>query len=198
MRGMNARWQALPDESSAPDPIDRAIANEAAVRLYRRVVEQGAIVGDLAIASAVDETARWLKLDSYVMPEPLKVEVEQMARSLEWRYARDDLIFGPGFPGCGLLSACEGDFLKGSTLVEIKSGHRGFRSPDLRQVITYLALNYATDAYTIKRVNLYNARLNRLVDLSVDDLCLQLGGDGPGEVFSRVVEFLAGGIASGV
>jgi hypothetical protein len=198
VRGVNGRWGGLIEDPPGIDPLDRAIANEGAVRLYRRVVEADTTITGSLVAASIQEAASWMNVDDYTPPEGSADEVEQMARSLEWRYEREDLLFSPAFAGCGVLGACEGDFLKGETLVEVKSGNRGFRSPDFRQVVTYLALNHAARHHTITRVNVYNARLNRLVDLSVADLCMQLAGDGEIEVFSRVIEFAAGAVMSGI
>ncbi len=55
----------------------------------------------------------------------------------------------PRFEGCGWLDECEADFLTSNVLVEVKAGDRAFRSIDLRQVLIYCALNFASKKYDI-------------------------------------------------
>jgi len=194
VRGVNSRWDPLGHDGPHTDSVDRAIANEGAVRLFREL-SQGK-TGASATALAIAETAKWMGFDTYEPPSWLHPELEEMTRTLVWRYGTVGLLFEPEFVGCGIVNSCAGDFLAGSTLVEVKSGHRGFRSADFRQVLTYLALNYARPIHSIEDVSLYNARLNRLVALSVDNLCLQMGAESPPEVFSSILEFLDGGVVS--
>jgi hypothetical protein len=61
------------------------------------------------------------------------------------------VTFEPNFAGCGFLNPCVGDVLIGDALYEVKAGDRRFRSTDIRQLLTYCALNYAAGTCTIKK-----------------------------------------------
>jgi hypothetical protein len=39
------------------------------------------------------------------------------------------------------MESCQGDILNNETLIEIKAGERGILSSDIKQIITYCALN---------------------------------------------------------
>ena len=54
------------------------------------------------------------------------------------------VVLRPAFPGCGYVDSSEGDVIFGSTLFEIKTVDRAVRSSDIRQTITYAALNAAS------------------------------------------------------
>lgn len=68
------------------------------------------------------------------------------------------IITNPFFAGCGILDHCWGDIIVGDTLFEIKAVDRNFQAPDMRQLLTYLVLNYASKNYNIKRIGLLNPR----------------------------------------
>ena len=68
------------------------------------------------------------------------------------------IITNPFFAGCGILDHCWSDIIVGDTLFEIKAVDRNFQAPDMRQLLTYLVLNYASKNYNIKRIGLLNPR----------------------------------------
>lgn len=103
------------------------------------------------------------------------------------------VIVEPQFPGCGFLDTCRGDILRRTTLYEIKAGDRPFRSVDLRQLITYTALNHVAQSYRINAVALVNIRSGLMLDISLEELTKQISGLHPSELF----ELLAYSLASG-
>lgn len=196
VRGVNAQWDHLAPDAGDRDPIERAVINEGAVRLFRMLVERRRNIDKYA-KLAIQEAAEWLNCPD-LPPEPWMIaETRLMASRLLTRYGRERLVFAPSFPGCGLISTCEADFLHFRTLVEVKSGHRGFRSADFRQILTYLALNDCAYSFDIAQIELFNARLERVVALSVDDLCVQVAGDTATEILSRIGHFITDGVPSG-
>jgi len=78
-------------------------------------------------------------------------------------------------------------------LIEVKAGDRNFRSPDIRQVLTYCVLNQIEKLHDIRRICFVNPRraLYALVDL--DTLCLQLSSKSPPELLSEIEYFLSSG-----
>lgn len=99
----------------------------------------------------------------------------------------------PIFPGCGIVDKCEGDIAIGGILFEIKAGDRPFRSVDLRQLLTYLTLNYAGGSRSFRAVGLVNPRVGISFEMGVDEFCFEVGGRHPTQLF----EFIAYSLSSG-
>lgn len=77
----------------------------------------------------------------------------------------NDTILRPKFAGCGEIMAAEGDLIVGQTLYEIKAGNRPFRILDLRQVLTYCALNSLQPISTINEIALLKSTSWVAVDI---------------------------------
>jgi hypothetical protein len=197
VRGVNSRWERLTRPTSDyPEPLERAVVNEGAVRLFRLICEGKDFDASTALI-AVQESAAWLDCPGIEIGAIGIWEVLGMAHRMHERFGSDNLTFAPSFRGCGILSACRADLLVRNTLVEIKSGYRSFRSQDFRQIIVYLTLNYLDESYVFDCVCLYNARTDRCVEIGVDELCRQLAGSSTNEVLARVADFITTGIVSG-
>lgn len=82
----------------------------------------------------------------------------------------------PKFLGCGIVDDCEGDLLIGTTLYEVKNVDRQFRLTDIRQLLSYCALNSMTNGYVIKTVGLINARAGLSYRLDLNSLALAAAG----------------------
>jgi hypothetical protein len=105
--------------------------------------------------------------------------------------AHADLIVSPPIPGCGWVNDAEADILSGTTLYEVKAGERHFRIADLRQVLTYCALNFSSKTYRIDAVGLINPRSGAFVVDSLDDICQRVAGAPAVDVLSDIVEFIS-------
>lgn len=200
VRGVNSEWGDVLNDSSGIEPIRRSVLNESAVRVYcLPKSERGVNLDDV-----VAEVENWLRAPIEKLTEYQRSEISWMIRNLDERYpvvrggAHQSHSFSPQFPGCGILSECQGDFLLNKVLVEVKSGFRTFRTVDFRQALTYAALNYAGSHYDIHELALYNARLDRCVSLSVDDLCLQMAGERAVDIFEKILDFASASVVSGV
>jgi hypothetical protein len=101
------------------------------------------------------------------------------------------VLASPQFSGCGLVDSCEGDILAGSVLYEIKNVERDFRAVDVRQLLTYCALNYAEESYKIDAIGLLNARSGTFFRINIESLCRGMAGAPSGEVLSEIVQFLS-------
>jgi hypothetical protein len=102
-------------------------------------------------------------------PTNMKI-VESMALRMKTTFS-EELMFHPFFPGCGILSNCEGDLLSKKTLVEIKTGDRQILPSDIRQLIIYAVLNHlADDVYEIKDISYFNPRKGTLWHIDIQDL----------------------------
>lgn len=102
----------------------------------------------------------------------------------------------PVFNGCGIVDSSEGDIITGDVLFEVKTVERGFRSADIRQLITYCALNDAKKKYNINRIGLFNPRSGLAFDLDVDSVAHEIAGRSAGDLFNSILQVLSeGGIS---
>jgi hypothetical protein len=182
----------------------RGVVNELAFQLFAAAASIGVSVDDLS-QEAVDQCVlkslhhiRDLRERSRTpvqSPDSLQIEEAKVISTRLLRYFANlppaDLIVLPHFAGCGWLDECEGDALSGVTLVEVKAGERGFRSIDLRQVLTYCALNLASQTYEIRRICLINPRVGVTLNASVESLCRDVSGRSSTEVLSEIVQFVS-------
>jgi len=66
--------------------------------------------------------------------------------------------FEPEYSGAGFIPSCFGDFRIGSQLVEVKAVARNLHAIDIKQLVTYLALQWARDRTFDRRVEIFNPR----------------------------------------
>lgn len=127
-----------------------------------------------------------------------KFELRRAFDYLAQNIDRARVVFRPAFAGCGIVSPCEGDYLLGETLYEMKYGWHAFRAVDVRQVLTYCALNAASGQHVIGRIGLINPRIGRHVDLSLDEAAEQLSGSSASNLLQRITQFMQEGAPSGL
>lgn len=108
--------------------------------------------------------------------EDVREQVTRLMQRLSPAGSGETIVLNPAFLGCGFIDSCQGDVLVGSTLFEIKAGDRPFRSIDVRQLLTYLALNYTRQSYVIRSVGLVNPRVGISTEIEVGELCFQVSG----------------------
>ncbi|MEX4003596.1 hypothetical protein AB4Y38_32450 [Paraburkholderia sp. EG285A] len=103
----------------------------------------------------------------------------------------EHIEFSPRFQGCGFLNAGEGDLGIDGTLVEIKTTTRKVAGRDLRQLITYLALDAAAGRQRWSHVAVFNPRRGTFHRAEVDALLLRISGGKPRvDVLGELVEFV--------
>lgn len=120
-------------------------------------------------------------------------EARAIARNLEHHFVNESATIqvNPPIPGCGWVSDVEADILCGATLYEVKAGDRHFRLADLRQLLTYCALNFSSKTYEIRDVALINPRSGTLVRESLDTLCRQISGASAVRILGDIVAFVS-------
>ena len=106
----------------------------------------------------------------------------------------DEVQFGPLIPGAGTLSRCEGDLAVGDVLVEIKTVSRRFRSHDLRQLLVYLALDWARAEPRWTRGCLLNPRRAVWAEFDVDWLVRRLSGRAAVDAFRDLLDAFASSV----
>ena len=99
----------------------------------------------------------------------------------------------PVFFGCGYIDESEGDILSGSSLFEVKSVDRPFRSTDIRQLITYCALNHSSQQYHIDSIGVFNPRRGTYFDIPVDEVAQEISGRSSQELFDSIVYAVSSG-----
>lgn len=121
-------------------------------------------------------------------------EVAHITKSLiKFFESEKQMLIRPLFPGCGYIDASEGDVVIGSTLYEIKTVERAFRGADIRQLITYGALNFASTKYNITGFGLFNPRAGIFFEGNVEVICHEISGKSSDELFSAVVQAISSG-----
>jgi hypothetical protein len=151
-------------------------------------------------SSAWDETIKRLRplvgqgieLSTKLSPDE-RVEVNEFTRRLLKLFLSENKtsIVRPMFRGCGYIDSSEGDVINVRTLYEIKTVDRLFRSHDLRQVITYAALNYASKQFEIERVGLFNPRSGYVCEFPIDEVCREISGISGDEFLARLVNVVS-------
>jgi hypothetical protein len=106
---------------------------------------------------------------------------------------RKPLLLRPIFAGCGYVDASEGDLISERTIYEIKTVERPFRSNDIRQTITYAALNYLSRQYQIENVGLLNPRSGLYCSFNVDYVCGEISGRPSQELFATIIDAISSG-----
>lgn len=96
----------------------------------------------------------------------------------------------PKFRGCGIINACEGDVIFRDLLIEVKAGDRGFRVSDLRQLLVYSALAYASDENRFTRIGLFNPRTGMAWSKSLDEVCMSISGLRANDVLPKLVDHM--------
>jgi hypothetical protein len=112
------------------------------------------------------------------------------------KHSNIQLILSPIFPGCGKIDDCEGDVLVSTVLYEIKAGDRNFRLIDIKQVLTYCALNYAVQRYKIEKIGLINPRKGVFFLQPLDQLARGLAGTTPSQILSDIMDFISQSFSS--
>ena len=149
-------------------------------------------IGRSAIRRVFRLRSHWgKKMSEIEMPAD---EVVELAVRLESFFASrtsaDSIVIQPPFKGCGLLESCFGDIFAAKCLYESKMVDRNLRSVDLRQLLSYCALNYRSSQYSIERVAVVNARRAITYEFTLEELARRTAAKGAGELLHLIAEFL--------
>ena len=135
-----------------------------------------------------------LDLDTDFSDEERADSEDLTRRLVTFFFGRDlTLTTRPRFPGCGYIDMSEGDVLCGSTLFEVKTVDRKFRGMDLRQLLTYAALNKSAKMVEISHIGLFNPRRGISVEFELEELCLGISGKTAEVLLSEIIETVSSG-----
>jgi len=196
---------AKPIDSSLPvDRDKRAVINELAFRIFREKVISSKIGSDKILSLEkevrlyIEKLAPSIKKLSSLSKAHIK-EAENIADSLSTYFYKCDfskIIFWPYFKGCGQLDACNADIIYKNKLIEVKAGDRHFRISDLRQIITYLSLNFYSQQYHLANISLVNPRTGKEFECTTDTLIESCSGRKSVDVFSDIIDYLSTDVRS--
>jgi hypothetical protein len=193
----------FPSLTSNVDPSRRGFINEVAFQFFAETraipsiteeAEERAISRARKLIVRIEESR-----PSDISPlnfEEMKDAKEQLRRLrifFQNRAKGAALEISPAFAGCGIIDACEGDVYFEDTLFEIKAGDRNFRSIDLRQILTYAALNYSQSKRKIDFVGLFNPRIGISFSVGLDELCLEVSGRPASHTLSEIIRVVSSG-----
>lgn len=124
-----------------------------------------------------------------------KVDAQNLARRLGRFFSprRRSVVARPIFPGCGYIDESEGDVLFGSTLFEVKAVDRMIRGVDLRQLLTYVALNFSAKKFGIDRIGWFNPRRGITAEFELEEICFSISGKRAAVLLFEIVEAVSGG-----
>lgn len=199
----------LPIES-ATDPQRRGLVNETAFELMPRSIEKGRGIDfdcyrKSDVVEAFEKARRRISLYENVDQDSISALTKEESSEVVLLASRTAKMvlnehgslsgasFRPEFVGCGYIDSSEGDLVIGKELVEVKAGDRPLRSIDVRQLITYLALDYASSQYNINGIRLCNPRRGVSIAKPVDELALQVSGTSASELFMKLIHSISSG-----
>lgn len=176
------------------DAIHRSINNIIAFTIFKNIVK----FKNDNIEDAKDEAFAIAKnyprnnLETYSFTNANYQVIKQLANRLAYQYKDKVVEFYPQFWGCGILESCQGDLHYDDTLVEIKAGERGLLSSDIKQIITYSALNWLSrKPMIIKQIEFYNPRQGILWKSNLNDMILSISNLPPADLFDQIGKYLS-------
>lgn len=133
------------------------------------------------------------------IPESLSAEQDAEGKQIALRLGtffnsrRSNTMPRPIFPGCGLIDHSEADVLSDLTLYEVKTVERGFRSNDIRQLITYCALNSLSRKHEVKKIGLFNPRKGVSFELDLELVSREISGKTANDLFEDIHQAISSG-----
>ncbi|WP_373350759.1 hypothetical protein [Acinetobacter bereziniae] len=176
-----------------------AYINILSFELYEKSLDKGNLVFtqeeiDSACKYSFDKVSSFTSFYKNAQVPPyseIKSEVNFILESLTAQYKHKSPIIRKPLEGLGILNHSEVDLMYSSTLVEIKSGDRKFKTLDFRQVITYLTQNYySLNSVAIDRIELFNPRMGILFNTDIETMIYELTVLTPIEVYEEVKNYL--------
>jgi hypothetical protein len=195
----------FPPMSQVAKTKRRALIAEYAFSLFVERRKGASIFADLGVESQANRawaettrrlapySAQGLDIETSLDDEENK-EVAEIADRLSRVFDfSKSVVLRPSFPGCGYVDESEGDVIFGSTLYEVKTVDRPVRSSDIRQTITYAALNAASlsDQFEIHGIGLFNPRRGQFFDIEIEHVCSEISGRRAQELFEVVIQALS-------
>lgn len=198
----------VPIESNV-DPNGRALISEISFNLFKEANKKKMKIGrdypsDLLLKNLIVHSKNAVRslerLDEIISRDLLQEEIDEslaLARLLQEYFAHMEnettMTIHPIIKGCGFIDHCLVDVITGDTLYEIKSGGQPFKIVDIKQIIVYCSLNYASLQYNVKNIAMYNPRLGIYFKKDVDEFSDLVSGRSASDLFMEVIEYVSSG-----
>lgn len=201
VRRLNLEWSErwCPPMPRPQEAIRSALVAEFAFSKLCQSLSGAMNVNDEKALGEAISRIKPLVDDPSALTEPISMEengevVRIFDRLQEYFGVREERkILRPIFDGCGYVDSSEGDIISGESLFEIKTVERSFRSIDVRQLITYAALNHLSQQFRIESLGIVNARRGLYFEMSVEVICYEISGRSSQELFSAVIHAVSSG-----
>lgn len=172
-------------------------ARDAEAGLTRRAAQVRAAAWD-AVALRIepilgDRIVIPARLDSAELSEVVELTKRLIGTFLSSDAHPGHLVVRPVFKGCGYVDASEGDLISEEVLYEVKTVGRLFRGIDIRQLITYAALNFASGQHEIGWIGLFNPRTGHIVRMGIEEVSNEIAGVGSEELFFDIIHAISSG-----
>jgi hypothetical protein len=206
------RRREYPPLLSYVSPDRRALVNEISFRLFKKRAESqqahtllppfAEMQAYLPAASALarDELSRIEHVNSEDVADPNAAEVqecfeqtERILRFFQMIAEGKEIVISPRFRGCGIIDTCYGDVYIDGCLFELKAGDRQFRSIDIRQLLTYGALNKLSGTYKLTTVGLFNPRIGVSWIGNIQEVCQEVSGRQIDDFFDELIRVISSG-----
>ena len=175
------------------DTVHRSINNTIAFTLFKNVITEQNNDIEKAFLEAQKIVANYPRnnIETFVLSDVYKKTIQRQSERLVKRYKDKTPEFYPEFSGCGIMESCQGDLFYNNTLVEIKAGERGVLSSDIKQIITYCALNWlSNNPKNIKYVELYNPRQGIIWESELEELIMTVSNLPIEDLFDQIGKYL--------
>ncbi len=156
-----------------------------------------------AAVNEVDKRLRHMEQRGFVYDKKLRddeiaeaIEISSRIQQFIVHMETKNVIVRPHIQGCGIIDESEADIISDRTIIEIKTVDRQFRSIDIRQAITYAALNSINSKYTIDDLCLCNPRSGLYYIGNVEDVCHEISGISSVELFNEIISIISSGAPS--
>jgi len=181
--------------SRVADPFTSSLISEAGFR----IASLGAIRLPIQFPSLEHEIRRYVQELPNIEQESIRVltisdwaEAFAIARSIrQFASSFQSVEFSPYVPGCGIVVHAEADILADGGLIEVKTVNRNFRSSDLRQLLAYAAMLYATGR-PVNNLAVLNPRLGLTAALPVSQLARAAGAGTGVELMQDLIALMIG------
>lgn len=149
--------------------------------------------------SIFDSSMMFLSRFTYGNDVELPLDVDEyneilvLYKAIYTRYVANSKMvqIEPVFSGCGFINQANGDIACDKTLIELKSGERNFSVMDLRQILTYCALNHFMDSpLLIEKIEIFNPRMGIAYSEDIESFCQNLSALSSRELFSEIQQFI--------
>jgi hypothetical protein len=193
-----------PVSATGGDPGHNSVISESAFLLARsdfrlRLPSTSAsgLLADNYVAAAIDQGRSFLSSmpDDRSLPDFLDndevLEIVNLAFSLRQFTRRlGNPEYYPLVPGCGVVDRAHADIRDGSSLIEVKMVTRKFRGMDVRQILTYSAMFYAS-GYDVETVVFVNPRRGYFASASLDFIAYGSSGRGRAELLYEISQAMS-------